>query len=148
MSLHNYDPSRVTLSFLGIDISDFQNATFIDVERNEDAFKTHTGSLGDKTVTRILDRGGKVTITLMAHGNSNDFLSLILKDAEQFGLVSGLTVGSLQIKDLGGATRVHAEAAWIVKQPKIERAMDGNTSTVWVIECADIEMFSGGNVGP
>lgn len=145
MSLQPFDPSSHVISVLGVNLGDFQEGTFIDVERMEDAFKSKTGSLGDKTVTRQLDKGGKITITLMAQGPSNDYLQSIMTLAEQFGLVRGQTIGTIQIKDTLGNMRVHAESGWIVKQPKIERGKESG-STVWVIECADLEMESGSNV--
>lgn len=145
MSLQPYDPSQHVISIFGVNLGDFQDGTYIDVERAEDAFKSHTGSLGDKTVTRQLDKGGKITITLMAQGPSNDYLQSIMSLAEQFGLVRNQTLGTIQIKDLLGNMRVHAESGWIMKQPKIERGKESG-STVWVFEVADLEMVSGSNV--
>lgn len=145
MSVKNFDPSRHAVSFLGIQILDFQEGTWIDVERHEDQFTSKAGSLGDVVVNRSLDRRGKITLTLMSTGQTNDLLSAILADAEQFGLISGLTLGTFSLKELNGFTRVHTESAWIMKQPKIERGNQSGSS-VWVFEAAQLRMTSGSNL--
>jgi hypothetical protein len=39
----------------------------------------------------------------------------------------------------------HAKYAWIMKIPKIERGGKDQSNTVWVFECADIEIEPRGN---
>ncbi len=138
-----YSPSEVTFSFNGTRIVGFMDGTFIDAEREEQGFTKHTGALGDVTRTRNLNRTGKVTLTLMAQSPSNDLLQAIATSDEQFG--DG--VGALMIKDLNSNMLCHASLAWIQKMPKVERAKESG-STVWVFECADLEINAGGGIVP
>lgn len=141
-TLFNYTPDKFTVSFKGVNITGFQDGTFIEVERDEDGFTKHVGALGDVTRVRNLNRAGKVTITLIQAAPTNDQLSAIASSDEQFG--DG--VGALLIKDLNGTTRVSSAEAWIQKWPKVERGKE-SLSVVWVIECAVLTMSNvGGNV--
>jgi hypothetical protein len=140
--LTNYDPAAVTFSFGGFDITGFNDGTFIDVERSEDGFTKHVGALGEVTRIRNLDRSGKITLTLKQTSSSNDILTAIYKDGERFGLTD---IQTLHIEDHHGNMFVHAESAWIMKAPKIERAK-GVMSVIWVFEAENIDMNPNGNV--
>lgn len=141
MVFKQYDPSQVSFSFMGNNITGFMDGTFIEVERDEDGFTKHVGSLGDVTRTRNLNHAGKITLTLMAQSPSNDILNTIYAQDEQFGT----NYGALQIIDHNGNMKVHVTYAWIMKAPKIERAKESGT-TVWVFDCADVEIVAGGGV--
>ncbi len=141
MDFRNYDPSNVSFTFQGQTITGYQDGTFIDAEREESGFTKHVGSRGDVTRTRNLNRTGKVTLTLMAAAPSNDVLQSIADTDEQFGLGTG----TLQIMDHNGTMEFHASIAWIMKQPKIDRAKETG-ATVWVFECADITLHNGGEI--
>lgn len=141
-TLYNYSPDKFTVSFKGVNIVGFQDGTFIEIERDEEGFTKHIGALGDATRVRNLNRGGKVTITLIQAAPTNDRLSAIAASDEQFG--DG--VGALLIKDLNGTTRVSSPEAWIKKWPKVERGKE-SLSVVWEIDCAVLTMSNvGGNV--
>lgn len=138
---HTYSPDRVIVTFAGAIINGFANDTFVEVERDEDGFMKYVGSLADVCRTRNLNHAGKVTLTLMAVASINDTLSdLALSDE-----VDGDTFGELLIKDLSGNMICHSEIAWILKWPKAERGKESGTIQ-WVFDCADIEVFTGGNV--
>ncbi len=139
--LGNYSPDRVLVVFKGITITGFQDGTFIDIENDEDAFTMHTGSLGDVVRTRNLNRTGKVTMTLMMAALSNDDLMQIhIAD-----LKSGVSTGPFSMVDTSGNTVCVATDAWIKKAPKIERAKESG-HCIWVLDCADLEIFAGGNI--
>lgn len=139
---HTYSPDRVLVSFGGVLINGFANDTFIEVERDEDTFMKYTGSLADVARTRNLNRGAKVTLTLMATAAVNDELSLIALDDEN--AVDIDTVFSFEIKDISGEMFCHAEISWIQKMPKVERGKESGTIQ-WVFDCADMEIFPAGN---
>lgn len=141
MDFQTYSPAKVTFSFMGQDITGYQDGTFIDVERAEDSFTKHVGSRGDVTRTQNLNRSGKITLTLMAQSPANDLLQARLQLDEQFGT----EFGPLYIKDLSGNMRCRATIAWIMKPPKVERAKESGPC-VWVFECADLFINAGGNV--
>lgn len=135
-----YSPDQVIIIFAGARIRGFAKDTFVEVERDEATFMKYTGALGDVCRSRNLNKGGKVTLTLMAVSPTNDDLyglaALDELDADAFG--------SLQITDLSGNMKCHAEIAWIEKYPKVERGKESGT-VQWTIDCAGIEINPGGN---
>lgn len=141
MAFRTYDPSEVSVSFKGVNITGFMDGTFIDAEREEDAFTKHVGATGDVTRTKNLNRTGKVTITLMAASSSNDAL-MALHAADD---LLGLSFGPLQIIDHNGNMHCRATEAWIMRVPKTERAKESG-NCVWIFECARLEIVQGGNV--
>jgi hypothetical protein len=138
---NNYSPDKVKLNFNGLIINGYANDTFIEVERDEDGFMKYTGALGDVARSRNLNKGGKVTVTLMAVSPINDKLYELAAIDED----DGTAYGPLQISDLSGTMRCHAEIAWVQKWPKIDRGKESGTIQ-WVFDCADIEIIPGGNV--
>jgi hypothetical protein len=140
-NFNTYSPDRVIVTFAGMIINGFAPDTFVEIERDEDGFMKYVGSLGDVARTHNLNRAGKVTLTLMAVAPINDSLS-------QYAIVDeidGDAFGELMVKDLSGNMVCHAEIAWVLKWPKIERGKESGTIQ-WVIDCADIEVFPGGNI--
>jgi hypothetical protein len=140
-SFKTYNPAFVVVSFGEVNVTGFMDGTFIEAERDEDAFTKHVGSTGDVTRTRNLNTSGKVTLTLVAASPTNDLLAVIHAADE----LLGLSYRPLQIKDLSGNMVCRSTQAWVMKPPKIERAKESG-SCVWVFDCADLKIFAGGNV--
>ncbi len=141
MSDYNeYAPDAVSFSFKGFDIKGFEDGTFIEVERSQPGFSKKVGSLGDVVRTASNDRTGKYTLTLQAQSAYNDILQAIADEDEKFRTGTG----SINVQDHLGNMQCHSSIAWIEKRPKIDRAKEAGP-TVWVFECADLEMNSGGN---
>lgn len=141
---NEYDPSRVVMSFAGIDINGFADGSMIAAERDEDGFTKKAGTQGD--VTRIANRnqGGSVTVRLLQNAPCNSLLSALAKIDEK----NGGGKGPLQIVDLNGVTVLHAQIAWIKKYPKVEYSNDEN-GREWVFDCAalDVENIGGNPIG-
>ena len=135
MSFQRYSPDQVKISFSGITVTGFQDGTFVEVERSEDQYTTHVGSLGDVTRTRNLNKTGKITVTLMQHAPINDLLSITLA-ADALG---DTPARSIMVKDLTNGMLCHASNAWIEKTPKIERGKE-SAGIQWVFACADLEV--------
>lgn len=135
----NFDPSRVVLVAAGINIYGFAKGTSIEIEYDEDAFKKETGRDGDMVRVRSHDKGGKVTVTLMASSPCNDLLSArAVLDRK-----TGLGTGPMLMKDLNKTTVAEAQASWIKKMPKFESG-DEASNVVWEFECHDLELYFGG----
>lgn len=132
--MERYSPDQVKITYRGNLITGFAEGTFVECERNEDAYTIQVGSLGDVTRTRNLNKSGRVTITLMAHAPINDLLQVFLSADD----IADITPGALQVKDLTNGMRVHAAEAWIMKAPKVERAKESGTIQ-YVFECANLE---------
>lgn len=141
MAFKTYNPALVVVSYKGINVTGFMDGTFIEAERDEEAFTKHVGATGDVTRTRNLNESGKVTITLVQTSPTNDLLAAQLSIDE----ILGIGYGPLQIKDLSGNMVCRALHAWINKAPKVERAKESG-SCVWVFDCAKLEITAGGNV--
>lgn len=139
MSIKTYDPAKILFSFGGSLITGFGPDTFITVERNEDGFTLTVGAAGEAVRTKSNNHSGKVTVTLLASSQSNDFLSAIAVADE----LAGTGVAPLFGKEFNGTTTFAACNAWVQKIPNIERAKEEGT-VQWVFECADLEMFNGG----
>lgn len=135
MIFRRYSPDQIKLSFNGVPVTGFMDGTFLDVERQEANFTMHTGSLGDVTRTRNLNKTGKVTFTLMQHAPINDLLTTFLVQDE----AGDHPPGTLQCKDLTNNMRCHAQHAWIEKAPKVERGKE-SMGIQWIIDCADLEI--------
>ena len=140
MAVRTYDPGEHACSFAGIQLTAFGPDTFITAERDEDAFAKHVGAGGEVARTRNRNRSGRVTVTLLASSPENDLLSAVALLDEQ----SAEGVGAVFIKDLVGTTMVHAPDAWLVKLPATERAKELGV-VEWAIDCAELEIFIGGN---
>ncbi len=136
-----YDPAAHLLSFLGIPLTAFGEDTFIDAARSEDGFKMTVGAGGEVARSRSRNRTGRVTITLLQSSPEND----LLMQAAITDEATGQGIGPLFLKDRLGTTVLHAENAWIAKVPDMKRAKAVG-AVEWMIDCADLEMFAGGNL--
>lgn len=136
-----YDPGEHLLSFLGIPLTAFGPDTFIAAARNEDGFTMTVGAGGEVARSRNRNRTGRVTVTLLASSPEND----LLMQAAQADEATGQGIGALLMKDRLGTSLLHAENAWIAKIPDMSRAKELGV-VEWLIDCAELETFSGGNV--
>jgi len=134
-----YDPAKVTVVFRGVPILGFSDGTMVSAERDEDAFTKKTGTQGDVTRVKNLNRGGAVSINLLSGSPTNTLLSALALADE----TDGSGKGELRIADLNGNTLLHAGIAWIKKLPKIEYA-DDESGREWMFDCAAIDTFTVG----
>lgn len=139
MATATYDPSLNVFSFAGLNITGYAPATYISVERNEDAFTLVVGASGEATRSHNRNRSGTVTLTLMASSQSNDALTAIALADE----IGGTGVSVLFLKEANGTTLVSASNAWVKKMPVVDRAKEAGT-VEWVFECEDLNIFVGG----
>lgn len=137
--MSNYDPGRIVATFKGIPVLGFMDGTFIEAQRNEDAFSVAVGAQGDVARVRNRNVTGTVKMTLQAVSPTNDRLSA----QHAADVVSGVGEGALLVKDLNGTTLLHAESAWIKKLPDVAYSAD-LPGREWTFECADLEMVVGG----
>jgi hypothetical protein len=139
MAQHTYDPAKVLFSFAGIPVTGYAPDTFLEVERDEEAYTKQVGAAGEVVRTRNNNRGGKVTVTLMADSQTNDLLSAIAVADE----LTGVGVGALLGEEANGTLLFNAANAWVQKMPRVERAKEAGT-VQWVFDCAELYVFVGG----
>jgi len=134
------DPAKVVISVGGVPISGYADGTFIRVERSSDMFSKVIGADGKTARAKSNDRSGTVILTLLQTSPSNDVLSglAILDELQNSGVVP---IGAT---DLSGATTIFSGTGWVRKMPDWEAGKEiGNIE--WTIDCADLEIFIGGN---
>lgn len=137
-----YDPGLHGLVFRGILIQGFADGSHIAVARDEDSFTKSTGSDGGVVRTRNRNKGGSIRFTLQAESPTNDFLSEVMLEDENFGTGFGPAMVSNAL-----SRSLHESAiAWLKRPADQERAKEaGNVE--WMLDCAELECFVGGAVG-
>lgn len=140
MSLSTYVPEDILVIIGGAIIDGYADGTFVNVERDEDGFTKKTGANGRTTRTKNSNKSGVITITLQQTSPSNDVLSAFQAIDEQTanGIVPVL------VKDKRGTSLYSSPAAWIRKTPPAPFAKESENRE-WVLDCADLVMFTGGN---
>ena len=140
MAVKTYDPKQVAVIIGTRAASGYAEGSFVKVERNNDAFALMVGADGEATRAKSADKSGKITITLLASSDYNDYLSeLALADE----LTGGGIVPAL-IKDNSGRSLHTSATCWVMKMPTNDFAKDNGTRE-WVIETDELIMFTGGN---
>lgn len=138
--MQTFDPKLVVLTFMGVPITGYADDTFINAERDEDAFNKNVGAQGDVARVKTNNKSGSVTIVLQQTSLSNDFLSGIAAVDENLGT----GIGALMGKDIGGSTVMFSAAAWIRKLPATPMSKELQTRE-WIIDCGKLELNVGGN---
>jgi hypothetical protein len=135
-----YSPKKVIVTFNGRILTGYAAGTFIEAERESDAFTKDVGADGETARVASADRSGRVTLTLMQTSDSNDYLSTVAATDE----LTQTGTGALFIKDTSGRSLVTAGEAWVKKVPKASFAKD-NGEREWVFETGDIQITNNGN---
>lgn len=142
MSVFTYAADKVRVVVGGFPLTGFSDGTFITVERDEQAYNKVTGADGVTSRARTGNRAGSITISLQQTSPSNDVLSgfMIADEASDLGVVPVL------IKDTSGRTIHATSAAWVRQKPS-ETFSKNIENREWILDCARIESFVGGNTG-
>lgn len=142
MPVRTYDPKLVVCIVGGVPISGFADGTFISVERDNDTFSKVSGADGIVSRAKSNDRAGAITITLAQTSPSNDILTgfALADENANAGVVPVL------VQDFNGTTVLVSAFAWVKKPPTMEFSKE-ITDREWVMDCADLNVFAGGNVG-
>lgn len=138
----NYDPARHILVWKGIEFRGVADGTFFSAERAEDSFKVKAGAKGAVVRTRMHNRIGQVTATLLPTSPTNTLLSAVLA-ADEEGVTVDAGVGPLLLKDLNGATVLAAPNAWLRRMPKKDVG-DEPQNVEWILDCDELRGPIGG----
>lgn len=141
--MKHYEPDQITIVFAGIRMRGYADGEFVRVETQTEDFTSKAGTDGEVTRSKTNDRRGTVTIMLEQTSPANAELSALR--ALDINTPGGAGVGALLIRDrLNGETLYRAAEAWIQKLP--DSSFDRESqSREWVIECAKLDAFIGGN---
>lgn len=140
MSLKLYNLRDVAAVFNGIPLGGYGASGALKIEMDEPTFSKTVGVDGEVTRNVSNSRAGKVTITLMNTADTNDLLAL----AHLLDELTGVGVGVLLIHDMGGRWTLASDEAWIQGQPATTFGKETD-SREWVIDCATMTLFQGGN---
>lgn len=140
MSVRTYDPKQVVITVGGVPMSGFADGTFLEVQREDDAYTKVVGADGYTTRTRSNNRSGSITLTLKQSSPSNDVLSgfAILDEA------TNTAVLPIFIKDLSGNSTFFSAQGWVKKFANSTYGKDLDNRE-WTIDCADFDVFVGSN---
>ncbi|MGN6701455.1 MAG: phage structural protein [Burkholderiaceae bacterium] len=136
-----YSADQVTVTVGGVIVSGFTDGDFVSAEYDDDRFKKHVGADGDVGRAKNPSRAGNITVTLSASSPANDELSALFNLESLAGVDAPIAIG---VVDLSGRTVIAASKAWIKKAPKVGFGKEIG-SREWVLDCADLSMFIGGN---
>jgi hypothetical protein len=138
--VYTYASDEVQIIVGGVPMSGLADGTFVSISRDEQAFTKVTGADGSTSRSKSANRAGSITITLKQTSPANDVLSGFMIADEQ----SNNGVVPVMVKDTGGRTLHYASAAWVQQMPDQDFAKEIN-SREWVMDCARIDSFVGGN---
>ncbi len=134
-----YDPAKTLLSFLGDILDGFFDGTFIEYERDEDAFGLKVGADGDKARAKNNNKAGKLKVTFMQTSPANDILSGYAIQDE----IDGTGIGPILMQDVDGTTTVDCPDAFIAKMAPIKRGSE-ILATEWTFILPAGRQFTGG----
>lgn len=140
-----YDSKKVIVVFGSVNITGFDEGTFVQIETQGDGTTAVVGC--DQEVVRSISPQSilkKIVITLLQSSDSNDKLSSIQDSDNQ----SGNGVKALSIKDLSGRTLLKSSSAWIVKKPQVQRGRstdDGKCAWEFLAVVPDDQFVVGGH---
>jgi hypothetical protein len=135
-----YDPKNISIILGGKIITGFADGTWIEVDRNEDAWTLKVGVDGEGARAKNNNKSGKVTITLMQTSSSNDVLSAYAL-ADELGNAGAVP---FFMKDSNGSSLFTALTMWVKKMAKADNAKEVK-ERVWVLETDELIMNVGGN---
>jgi len=138
--IRTYAADEVRIVVGGAPITGLADGTFVSVSRDEQAYNKVTGADGTTSRAKTANRAGTITLTLQQTSPANDVLSgyMIADEQDNSGVVPVL------VKDGSGRTVVSAASAYVQQAPDADFSKDIEERE-WVLECAGIDMFVGGN---
>lgn len=136
-----YNPKEISIIIGSRALHGYSDSDFVAVDRNEDNWTLLVGADGESTRSKNANKSGRITITLLASSDSNDYLTGLAVADE----LSGRSTFSGLVKDPFGTT-LHAFATgWIVKQPTTTFGKEAGTRE-WVIETDELVNYTGGAI--
>jgi hypothetical protein len=137
-----YDPSKLIVTIGSVIVSGFGDGDSIKAERYEDNYFLKVGLDGGVARARNSNKTGKIEITLLSTSGANDQLSGFFLSESL--VVDGTPIAPFVIADTSGRTVLSATQGWLKKIPSVTFGKEVGTN-VWVMDCADLTVFHGGN---
>lgn len=137
-----YDPKKYDVILAGVRINEgLADGTWLTVTPEVQGFSKKVGADGKATRTRMSNRSGTVTLTLMQTSLINDILSGLYNADLQ--ATNGEGTATLKIQDRAGNTSFLARSAWVANDPDISLDVEASTRE-WSIDYEEALPTHGG----
>lgn len=140
MAVKTYDPGEVQVIVGTRRLRGLDPDTFVETERDEQAFTKQVGADGEVTRSRTRNRAGQIRITLQQASEDNAYLQGIANQDEN----SGTGIVPVKVIDKSGNYVALAPEAWIQKTPVKAFGRDAGNRQ-WVFDCGTLDESGGGN---
>ena len=130
----------VDLIINGIRISGFSEDSEITIGRNNPIWTDGVGSDGEGYRGKSSDKSGICTFNLLQTSASNDVLSQLAKQDEDFGT----GIGDFMLKDRSGRSLYQAETGWLENYAEAAFGKEKNDRE-WVWKTNELDVKVGGN---
>lgn len=144
MALPTYDPKSVNITwaakaFGAYNIVGLDQDSFITLSRNNQLTTRTVGAKGESSITRIADRTGTVSISLLQTSPSNIWLGTVsnameVLPYEQFDIC----VGDILISDPSGSVLCWAKGAVLQSNPEVTLGGTDQNSRTWEFSCEEL----------
>lgn len=139
MAVKTYDPKAQSIIVGSRPLTQFAD-DMMTIEYNEDFYQLNVGIRGHGARAKNANKSAKITLTLMATGEDNDYL-MGLAAADE---LSGNGAVPFLHKDNRGTTVNAAATCWITKVPQQSYNKEVGTRQ-WILETDELIAFVGGN---
>lgn len=138
--MDTYDPKEVIVVVGGFTLSAFAEDTFVEIERNEDAFALAIGADGKGVRTKSANKSGTIKIRLQPTSPSNAILDTYANadDLDGSGAVPVL------VKDNRGNDLHVCEQAWVKKKPNKQYSGSKAENLEWILETDNLNSIIAG----
>ncbi|MCP4481417.1 MAG: DUF3277 family protein [bacterium] len=138
--LKTYNGHEVSVIFGARLLTGLVEGDAVTIERDTDSWTDSVGLNGEVTRSGSADKRATVTIRLQQSSSDNDYCSGIVAADE----LAKSGVLPILVRDSNGNSIYAAPEAWIQKPTAATFGKEAGERE-WVIRCAKVTMFSGGN---
>jgi hypothetical protein len=140
--LTNYGFDQVVFTLGGIIIDGFDEGEGFTIS-TEPGFTKKVGADGKVTRSKMMNRSATIELKLLQSSATNDALAALFN--LDIAAPNGAGVVPLFIRDGSGRAVYKAAEAWIASAPADVAFGEEATTRTWMIDCAVLERFDGGN---
>ena len=135
----SYDPSLVNFIYAGLSIEEFMPGTFINIRRDNPAFKDMKGCDGEVTRFQTKDKRGSIIFTLLQTSRSNLALSGFAIGDELIGQGGLPTL----VRDKNSSDIMASAEAWLLSTPEVvySKGIEGRR---WTLRCNGLYILLAG----
>lgn len=144
MAFATYDPKSVNITwaaraFGAYNLVGLDQDSFITLTRNNQLTTRTVGAKGESSITRIADRTGTVSISLIQTSPSNIWLGTVSNSMEVASYSDFENyVGDILITDPSGSVLCWAKGAVLQSNPEVTLGGTDQNSRTWEFNCEEL----------